>query len=263
LNDASTDFSTALHDTNEESLDDLAHFRPNRHGTIRLDCFGPRGYHREDPAEHPPIEVRTFPEEDCPPYCTDCRRAFVVGEIFHPEPDGTRCIECFKVNYRARAINLARIFRASMGPGTGTSAPMLEGLRATLAAAFPSVPVEINESDATKAVRDAVASLGEPLPWTPEREREYIEACREIKREMEKVIADAPRGESAAEIALAELTKGIEENAVGRCSKCGKATANPAQIGAQCVLGSGSFDDPCRGFIRNLVGTFERPVEAE
>lgn len=107
-----TDFITALDTAGEESLDDAAHYRPDRHGVIDADCFG-RGYRRRDPEEIPPPRKRTYPEDGCPRTCTDCRTPFKFGEIIHPALDGTRCIPCFKVDRRNVGRRFAALFRSA------------------------------------------------------------------------------------------------------------------------------------------------------
>lgn len=89
MNDTGTDFATAMQQANDESLDDLAHYRPNRHGTVDLDCFG-KGYRVLEPSDVPPIEVRKYPEDGCPRQCTQCQTPFLLGITYLTPPVGSR-----------------------------------------------------------------------------------------------------------------------------------------------------------------------------
>lgn len=264
--DASS-FCDSLGQAAEESLDDLAHFRPNRHAAPQCGFLGPA-------EEEKPAVVRRFPEEGCPPFCSDCHGPFHLGEIFHPEMDGTRCIPCFKVHYRRQTTGLAAVFRAASKDAPPMSRA-LDILATTMkAAAAPPTPDEIEAANAHPGLR----LLGKQIRGeTPAEEdvREYVQWLSERYGPMQDL--DAPElvigavgvaeavfeptapGPSPLETMMEEWEREhaayLAAHAVGKCARCGRLTANPDQIGGQCRQLAGV---ECPGFIRNLDGTFER-----
>lgn len=258
MSDDGTDFITALDQAGEESLDDRAHYRPDRHGQIDLDCFG-RGYRRLDPYEQAPIEKRTYPEHGCPRVCTACSVAFVFGEIIHPEIDGTRCIPCWKQKQRNVGRNLAAAFRAAVPPRGVDDPP--DHTMTFIAAAF--APPDPDAPDVLETMREGIAALGVPSdfqlrraaqmfaetpPLTDDEARADVEAGREF---LDAMINDTPRGVDAAGVALEMLTVTVApEDAVAKCSRCGDLNANADAIGAQCARGM--LTEPCRGYMHPI-----------
>ena len=258
-----TDFTAAMRDASEESLDDLAHYRPNRHGRIDVDCFG-KGYRRVDPSEEPAPIPRTYPEDGCPVACTQCATPFLVGQIIHPELDGTRCIPCFKAHWRDVVGRFARNIHAAVAPKTDEERERVQKSLATIVAAAYAPPVDDREPIAV--MREAVASLGDPSTALVAFITDEIVPAptpaqfAEVAESYQRVIDEAPRGVDLIGGVLEELTHDIEANAVGRCHKCGSPTANPESLGSACSSGLAKEpEERCRGYMHALDATADDP----
>lgn len=168
-----TDFITALDAAGEESLDDLAHYRPNRHAPPT--CGFQRAFGIED-AKPEPIVPRTYPEDGCPRACTACHTPFKFGEIIHPDLDGTRCIPCFKVHRRNFGRGLAAAFRSLATPAND------EERAAQDRAVQRTIDYTVAVYRAADIGRAAVAAFGVPSPFQLRRAAQML---REIPAEIE------------------------------------------------------------------------------
>ena len=115
MSDEGLTFDAALRQYSDDVLDDLAHGRPNRYGTMAPDFCGPC-MEGDDPATPEPL-IFTYPVPWCLGICTECDALFAAGDIIHPGKIVSdhitewRCIACFKAQLRRAVEAMAESFR--------------------------------------------------------------------------------------------------------------------------------------------------------